>query len=82
MKYSLSILFIIILTRVCAQKPIINERAIKSWQWVNNPSISADGKFVAYYIENKPAGHNSLVIKSSNSSWESVFIDAKSNVYK
>ncbi|MEV4886038.1 S9 family peptidase [Chitinophaga ginsengisegetis] len=51
-------------------KTVINSSVYKKWQTVSTPAISADGRYVSYIINNEPIGSKTMVIKSSDKSWE------------
>lgn len=50
-------------------KPVIDTGAYRSWQNITNPSITNDGKYIAYNVNNLPSGSQSTVIKSVKGKW-------------
>ena len=60
-------------------KPPIDFDAIDHWVSLgdnNDVSISNDGKYVAYTINNRPYKKSTLVIQATDNSWKKEFIDA------
>lgn len=63
--FSISFLFLF-LFGASAQKKVIDTSDFRKWEFVINPIISCDGKFVAYNIANRPNGGTTTVVKSVN----------------
>ncbi|SEW26059.1 Prolyl oligopeptidase family protein [Chitinophaga sp. YR573] len=55
---------------VRTQKPLVNDTSYLSWTTVDNGTISADGQYAYYRIDNEPQGGNTWVITATNKSWE------------
>lgn len=60
------------------------------WTSVNSPGISNDGKYAYYTIDNKPLGTTTLIVTSTDGSWQKEFVggsfpnfssDSKSLIY-
>lgn len=64
-------------TSAFAQKPIIDSTAIESWISAQSPSISNDGEFAMYSIDNQPRGYETIVVKSVDDSWHKECIAEK-----
>lgn len=59
-------------------KPLININTYSKWPSVGSHiTISSNGKYVSYRIENLPTSHSTLIIKKIKSNWELEFIDAE-----
>ena len=56
------------------KKPAIEIDDIGRWPSLQQPSITDDGEYVTYYINNEPIGGNTLVIESANLKWKKRFI--------
>jgi dipeptidyl aminopeptidase/acylaminoacyl peptidase len=61
-------------TALIAQKLTIDFKAIRCWPNLLKPSISDNGKFVSYIINNRPVGSNTLVVRDINGLWVKEFI--------
>ncbi len=61
-----------------SQKPIIDSVAIINWPLLssNYCSISNDGNYFSYRIENLPEGRHTQVIQKTNNSWKKEFPSA------
>jgi dipeptidyl aminopeptidase/acylaminoacyl peptidase len=60
------------------QKPVIDSTIIGTWPTLNkDATISNNGHYVAFTIENKPYGGNTLVVKEIKGSWKKEFISNK-----
>jgi hypothetical protein len=46
----------------------------KTWYTVSGGSISNDGKYLYYYVSNKPVGTTTLIIKSTNNDWQKEYV--------
>jgi dipeptidyl aminopeptidase/acylaminoacyl peptidase len=59
-------------------KPVIDSAAIANWVDLSQSeaSITADGKYFMYLINNLPVGRNTLAIQSTENSWKREFIEA------
>ena len=66
---------------IIAQKPAIQFATCRSWPFVSAASISDNGLFVMFTIENEPLGNHTLVIKSSDAKWEKKMIGASSAMF-
>jgi len=72
-------LFLILMLSVVnnyGQKPLIDTGVYNKWPTVNTPSISNDGKYVAFVVNNSPINNSTLVIQSSDKRWRSEYIGA------
>jgi dienelactone hydrolase len=54
----------------CSQNKIIDDRAFAGWKTIGGESISSDGKYVSYIIENRSSNDKVLVLKSTNTKWK------------
>ena len=59
-----------------AQKPVIDTATMSKWTSVYSPGISDDGKYAFYTVDNKPLGSNTLVVVSTDGSWQKEFVGA------
>ncbi|MBO9573243.1 MAG: hypothetical protein J7497_13710, partial [Chitinophagaceae bacterium] len=61
-------------------KPVIDTSAYNNWYKLIDATvkISSDGRFVAYKIENYPRSHQTVVVRSVQTTWERKFVDALS----
>jgi dienelactone hydrolase len=67
MKIFIAIIISIILALnlTYSQKPALNNSDFEKWPLVEQPTVSSDGKFVVYLIENQPSGNSTLMIAST-----------------
>ncbi|HWW41890.1 hypothetical protein, partial [Pedobacter sp.] len=56
-----------------AQKPVIDSNAYKAWPSLEGPTISKNGEYVFYTIENVPVGSKTLVVQSTDGKWKTEF---------
>lgn len=64
------------------RKPALDSNAIVKWQTLaHQPSISNDGGYFVYGIENLPFGSSTLVVKAVNSSWEKDIVGVNSGEF-
>jgi len=65
---NLTLLLIIILntTILFAQKPLLDQSAITSWQRIGNEQISNDGKYVAYSVSSDQSGTSFSISSTDN----------------
>ncbi len=64
-------------------KPPIDSAAIANWAdllW-SEPSITPDGKYFMYPIDNLPAGGKTLVIQSTQNEWKKEFVGAEKGFF-
>lgn len=52
----------------------LNLESIKSWYTVSGGELNNDGKYLYYYISNKPEGSVTLVIKSTRTDWQKEYV--------
>lgn len=66
-----------------SSKPPIDSAAIANWVDLreSEPSISSDGKFFMYTIDNLPVRSKTLVIQSTQNNWKKVFAGANSGIF-
>jgi dipeptidyl aminopeptidase/acylaminoacyl peptidase len=53
-----------------SDKPPIDTSIFGKWPSVQHPQISNNGKYVMYYIDNKPVKGKTLVFQSSDGAWK------------
>ena len=53
-----------------AQKPIIDSSVYHKWPYVCDATISNDGNYAIYNVNNVPWGNNTLVIQSTKTNWK------------
>jgi dipeptidyl aminopeptidase/acylaminoacyl peptidase len=53
-----------------AQKALITDTTYKSWTEVGNGILNDNGKYAMYTVRNKPVGGNTLVVTSTDKSWQ------------
>lgn len=53
-----------------AQKPLLDTSVYGKWPTIGNAVISNDGKYVLYWINNKPAKSQTLIITAVNKNWQ------------
>lgn len=63
-----------------AQKPAINLGVLGNWPAVGTSTITSDGNYALFDIENIPAGKRTLVLKSTQSKWEIKVPDASTAI--
>jgi dipeptidyl aminopeptidase/acylaminoacyl peptidase len=93
MKYSISLIMTIHFSvsvlgqttsrSISVQKAPIDSLAIANWSdllW-SEASVSADGKYFMYPIENLPVGSNTLVIQSTSTGWKKEFIGVSAGIF-
>jgi len=75
MRFFLAIMMIFCANYLFAQKPVIDSTAYKAWPSfsIDRPSISNNGKYVFYIIENIPVGSRTLIVQSTNGKWKKEF---------
>ncbi|HWW40357.1 alpha/beta hydrolase family protein, partial [Pedobacter sp.] len=56
-----------------AQKPLIDSVAYKQWPSLESPTISKNGQYVFYNINNMPVGSRALVLQSIDGKWKMEF---------
>jgi len=61
----------------CQAKKNIDFDAIDKWTDVQHPSISPNGNFTAYVVDNGPLKHQTLTIQSIGSSWKRQLISRR-----
>lgn len=64
-------------------KPPIDSAAIANWAdllW-SEPTISANGKYFMYQIDNLPAGNHTLVVQETEGSWKKEFVGAEKGFF-
>jgi dienelactone hydrolase len=69
MKYVWTLIILISGTGI-AQKPSIDTSVFNKWPSVGNPTISDDGNYVLYTINNQPVGGHTMVIQATKHDWE------------
>lgn len=52
----------------------IDTNAFGKWPNLESPKLSPNGKFVMYGIRNSPIGRNSIIIKSTYTTWQKKFV--------
>jgi len=77
-RFLLSIFFINYALVLFSQKPPIDTSAIRNWPSMQEygTSITNNGKFFLYTINNKPVSGNTLVVRSIDGSWQKEIPDA------
>jgi len=71
MKYVFFLCSILCFNTFCvAQRPAIVDTSYKHWTTVNRGKISCDGNFVFYNLNNYPLGLSTIVLTSTNKSWQ------------
>nr|WP_295873407.1 prolyl oligopeptidase family serine peptidase [uncultured Chitinophaga sp.] len=71
MKYIFILIFSLSFTHLSAQKPPIDIDAFENWSTAVSPKITNDGKYVSYYVLNKPERQKvSLVIQGVQKQWK------------
>lgn len=73
MKFLLTIIIFICANTLFAQKPAIDSNAYKAWSSLGASTISKNGHYVFYTVENAPIGSNTLVVQSTNTKWKKEF---------
>lgn len=63
------------------QQSIIDTATIAQWPTTGSISISQDGQYVLYTIDNIPAGSSTLVIQSTDHAWRQEFPGASKGVF-
>lgn len=66
--YLIFVLFLFIVATY-GQKPCITDTSYKDWTEVSESTISNNGKFVFYYIRNKPRNGNTFCLIATDNSW-------------
>jgi dienelactone hydrolase len=68
---------------IIPSKPIIDSAAVANWYDLHDSqtSISTDGKYFMYSIENLPAGSSTLVIQSTENEWKKKFVGAEKGFF-
>lgn len=71
-------IFLIMILFICAnnlfaQKPVIDSVAYKQWASLEGPTVSNNGEYVFYTIENLPVGNRTLVLQSTDGKWKREF---------
>ena len=69
-KIFLSVFATLCLSIAIAQKPLIEPSIYSHWPSAGMPSISNNGKYAMYTINNQPQAGATLVIKAINDKWE------------
>jgi dipeptidyl aminopeptidase/acylaminoacyl peptidase len=50
-------------------KPLLTDTSYKAWTFLNQGTLSNNGKFIYYVINNKPVDKRTLVVTSNDRSW-------------
>jgi len=58
---------------VSQNKLPIDSICITNWQTLHKPSLSNDGNYFMYTINNLPPGSETLVVESTTGNWEKVY---------
>lgn len=75
MRFFLTVIIIVCVHGLFAQKPVIDSVAYKQWPslfW-QGPGISKNGKYVFYIIKDVPVGSKTLVVQSTDGKWKKEF---------
>ena len=63
-------------------KPVIDSAAINHWPSLGwSRAISNDGKYFMYSVDNNPVGSNTLIIRSTENSWQKEFVGIGTGVF-
>src|SRR5438876_5796057 len=64
-------------------KPKIDSLAIAQWPFlrVTNSSISGDGSYFLYFVQNQPVGSVTAVVESTKGDWKSVYVGVSSGIF-
>lgn len=81
MKHLIFLFLSIYLQLAVAQKPAIDSNVIANWKSVAEESISNDGKFISYRINNQPSGSSTLIIRSTTGNWVREFNGASRPIF-
>ena len=73
MKFLLTTILLLSVNSLFSQKPVIDSVAYKAWPSLEQPTISKNGQYVSYNIQNVPIGSNTLVVQSTNGKWKMEF---------
>lgn len=79
MKILALFVFILLTFNLCAQKPNVTLDTYKKWKSVSNGSISNDGAFVMYSVNDVLSGQSNLILKSVNGIFEKIFNAIEAN---
>ncbi len=65
---------------IARQKPVIDSAAVVSWPFFNTNavSISNDGNFFSYIVDNSPVGSQTLIIHKIDDTWKKEILSASS----
>jgi len=69
-KYLIILVFFGCTANIYAQKPTLDSNAYQKWQSVKNESISNNGEYVSYVINNEPLNSSTVVLKAIRRGWE------------
>jgi acetyl esterase/lipase len=61
------------------QKPPIDISALENWPEVQSSSITKNGKFIVYSVQNQPAGKKTTIITAIKSKWKKEFVSLLSS---
>lgn len=64
-----------------AAKPIIDSIAIANWPTLGRPSITNDGAYFLYSIENQPVGSRTLIVQATKGLWKKEFVGVSAGVF-
>lgn len=56
-----------------AQKPSLTDTSYRSWTNVSLGTLSPDGKYATYYIQNQPRNGGTLVVTATDKSWKQAY---------
>jgi dipeptidyl aminopeptidase/acylaminoacyl peptidase len=73
MRFFLTVMMVFCANFLFAQKPVIDSSAYKAWPSLYGPTISKNGKYIFYTIDNIPVGSKILVVQSINGKWKKDF---------
>jgi hypothetical protein len=70
-------------TTTISGKSVIDSAAIANWYDLgrSDATISANGKYFMYMIQNLPAGNQTLVVQSTHGSWKKEFIGPNLGIF-
>jgi len=70
MKFFLIMILLFCVNNLFAQKDVIDSIAYKQWSSLGLPTISENGQYLYYSIENVPVGSQTVVVQSTQGKWK------------
>ncbi|HWW40356.1 hypothetical protein, partial [Pedobacter sp.] len=79
MRFFLTVTLFFCINCLFAQKSVIDSVAYKEWPSLGGPTISKNGQYVFYNINNVPIGSKTLRVQSTNGKWKKEFKGGRLN---